>query len=206
MRRRRRVGLPGTSRGSSASALPAAPQWQASPCAPPAGTRATGVRDRYLGQNHHPVIFHDDVNAKVALFDFKLLVLARRVFGGWGLSAWRSMPPSHPGPLPITYRFHLAAAAATLASAGSSLLAEGRKSLSPSLLGAFVSLPTRRLVAPTWIPLPWLRINRANCLQDLRVARGGHKIIIVYQLVIVSWPRCHCHIGAVVWKGPGRRA
>ncbi len=107
----------------------------------------------------------------------------------------------------VTCRFHLdATAASATLRAGSSLLAEGRKSLSPSLLGAFVSVPTRRLGAPTWIPLPWLRINRANCLRDLRVARDGHKIIIVYQLVIVSWSRCHCHIGAVVWKGPGRRA
>jgi len=178
-------------RGEFRFGLAGRPQWQASPCAPPAGTHAIGVRNRYLGQNHHPVIFRDDVNAKVALFDFKLLVLARRVFGGWGLSAWRSMPPSHPGPLPNYLsvpsrrrrRRHAGAA-------GSSLLAEGRKSLSPPLLGAVVSVPTlasRRAHLDSFaIPLPWLRINRANCLRDLRVAPDEHKIIIVYQLVIVQ--------------------
>jgi len=119
------------------------PQWQASPCAPPAGTHAIGVRDRYLGQNHHPVIFRDDVNAKVALFDFKLLVLARRVFGGWGLSAWRSMPPFHPGPLPITCRFHLdATAAATLASRDrASWRRAGNHCLHPSLAPLFPCRP-----------------------------------------------------------------
>ena len=80
----------------------------------------------------------------------------------------------------IAYRFHLAATAAAAAgAAGSSLLAEGRKSLSPSLLGAVVSVPTlasRRAHLDSFaIPLPWLRINRANCLRDLRVAPGGIK-------------------------------
>ena len=133
---------------------------------PPADAHAIGVRDRYLGQNHHPVIFRDDVNAKVALFDFKLACPGapgfRRV-GLVGVALDAAVPPGA-----VTYYLSVPPGRRRrrhAGAAGSSLLAEGRKSLSPSLLGAVVSVPTlasRRAHLDTFaIPLRYLCLGSA---------------------------------------------